>query len=57
MAMGKIDPVKEEIIFEAAREGIKSLVDVMSTSLSTEGKRSKIAMLIDELIEVVEKTK
>ena len=48
---------KEYILFEASREGIKSLVDTMSTSISFEAKRTKMLRIIDELQVAYENTK
>lgn len=48
---------KEEILFEATKNGIKSLVDTMSTSISFEAKRTKLLRIIDELQLSYESTK
>ncbi len=39
----------EEILHEAAKQGIKSLVDVMSTSISVEAKRTRLNRIIEDL--------
>lgn len=39
----------EEILHEAARQGIKSLVDVMSTSISVEAKRTRMTRIMNDL--------
>ena len=50
-------PLKEEILFEASKYGIKSLVDTMSTSISFEAKRTKLLRIIDDLQVAYENTK
>lgn len=45
----RINQTKENIINEASRQGIKSFVDLMSTSLTIEAKRTKILRMIEDL--------
>lgn len=39
----------EEILHDASKEAIKSLVDVMSDSISVSAKQSRIKRIIDDL--------
>lgn len=47
---------KEKILSEASKNGIKNLVDVMSDSLSVEGKRGRLLSIITDLQVAYDKT-
>jgi len=51
------NPTKEEILIEASKNGIRSLVDTMSNSISFEAKRTKLLRIIDDLQVAYENTK
>ena len=49
-------PTPEQIVHEAARRAIIDLVGVLSTSISTKAKRTKLSRIADDLVQAVLET-